>query len=160
VARDLYADVREGILGLRTAARRRDGLLPALREYAQRYMEMSGIEVEMRITPEAEGCQLASSVELQLMRIVQEALTNVRKHSKATAVGVTFERNGNELRVTIADNGHGFEPAHLPSTGWPRFGLQTMRERAEAVGGTLDIDTAPGKGTRVHVLIPVLPQEK
>jgi signal transduction histidine kinase len=160
VTRDLYADVREGILGLRTSARQRDGLLPALREYAERYMEMSGVVVEMKIAPEAVQCQLASSVELQLMRIVQESLTNVRKHSKATAVGVTFERNGNKLRVTIADNGQGFEPARLPSTGRPRFGLQTMRERAEAVGGTLDIDAALGKGTRVHVLIPASPREK
>jgi signal transduction histidine kinase len=92
------------------------------------------------------------------MRVVQEALTNVRKHSKASAVQVKFEPNGNdELRVIIADDGQGFEMDRPRLTGWPRFGLQTMRERAEAVGGALKIDSAAGKGTRVEIRVP-LPQ--
>ncbi len=157
-ARDLYADVREGILGLRLASMRHEGLLPALREYTERYMEMSGIPVEINVPPGAEKSKLPPSVEIQLMRVVQEALTNVRKHSKATTVRVKFEPNGNnELRVTIADDGQGFELARPRLTGWPRFGLQTMRERAEAVGGALKIDTAIGKGTRVEIRVP-LPQ--
>jgi nitrate/nitrite-specific signal transduction histidine kinase len=157
-ARDLYADVREGILGLRLASMRHEGLLPALREYTERYMEMSGIPVEIDVPLGAEGSKLPPSVEIQLMRVVQEALTNVRKHSKATSVQVKFEPNGdNELRVIIADDGQGFELARPRLTGWPRFGLQTMRERAEAVGGALKIDSAVGKGTRVEVRVP-LPQ--
>ncbi len=154
-ARDLYADVREGMLGLRAAAYSRDGLLPALREYAAQYTEMSDVKVVVEVADDTEHFHLAPSVEIQLMRIVQEALTNVRKHSGATAVNVEFANKGNELQVTVADNGHGFELERLQSTGWPRFGLQTMRERAEAVGGTLSIDTAPGRGTNVHVHIPV-----
>ncbi|MBI2871961.1 MAG: GAF domain-containing sensor histidine kinase [Chloroflexi bacterium] len=155
IARDLYADVREGILGLRTASRRKDGLLTALREYAERYTEMCGIEVEVKASSEAEQAQLAPSAEIQLMRIVQEALSNVRKHSKARGVAVTFERNDGDLHVMIADNGQGFDLTRLPSTGWPRFGLQTMRERAEALGGTFNIETAMGQGTRVNVRIPL-----
>ena len=157
-ARDLYADVREGILGLRPASMRYEGLLPALREYTERYMEMSGIPVEIDVSFGAEKAQLPPSVEIQLIRVVQEALTNVRKHSKATKVRVRFEPNGNnELCVTIADNGQGFFLDRPRLTGWPRFGLQTMRERAEAVGGALIIDTAAGKGTRVEIRVP-LPQ--
>jgi signal transduction histidine kinase len=157
-ARDLYADVREGILGLRLASMRHEGLVPALREYTERYMEMSGILVEIEVPPDAERSHLPPSVEIQLMRVVQEALTNVRKHSKASTVQVKFEPNGdNELRVTIADDGQGFEMDRPRSKGWPRFGLQTMRERAEAVGGALKIDSAAGKGTRVEILVP-LPQ--
>ncbi len=157
-ARDLYADVREGILGLRLASMRHEGLLPALREYTERYMEMSGIFVEIEVPPEAEKSQLPPSVEIQLMRVVQEALTNVRKHSKASTVQVKFEPNGNdELLVIIADDGQGFELDRPRLTGWPRFGLQTMRERAEAVGGALKIDSAAGKGTSVEIRVP-LPQ--
>ncbi|MEK7281527.1 MAG: sensor histidine kinase, partial [Chloroflexota bacterium] len=157
IARDLYADVREGILGLRTTTQHQKGLVPTLREYAERYTEAFAIPVEITISPEAERLQLPLNAEVQLLRVVQEALTNVRKHAKATTVAVTFECNNrsDELQVTIADNGRGFELTRLPSTGWPHFGLQTMRERAEAVGGTLQVDSAPGQGTRVRVHIPV-----
>ncbi|MBI4308101.1 MAG: GAF domain-containing sensor histidine kinase [Chloroflexi bacterium] len=157
IARDLYADVREGILGLRMAARQNGGLLSALREYTDRYTEMCGVAVQMDISPEVEHARLAPSVEVQLMRILQEALTNVRKHAQATIVRVALERRDGELRATVADNGQGFDMARLPSRGWPRFGLQTMRERAEAVGGTLSIHTGPGEGTRVAVAVPLLP---
>ena len=157
IARDLYADVREGILGLRTTTQHQKGLVPTLREYAERYTEAFAIPVGITISPEAERLQLPLNAEVQLLRVVQEALTNVRKHAKATTVAVTFECNNrsDELQVTIADNGRGFELTRLPSTGWPHFGLQTMRERAEAVGGTLQVDSAPGQGTRVRVHIPV-----
>lgn len=157
IARELYADVREGILGLRTTTQHQKGLVPTLREYAERYTEAFGISVEIAVSPEAERLQLPLNAEVQLLRVVQESLTNVRKHAKATAVAVTFEQNNrsDELQVTIADNGRGFELTRLPTTGWPHFGLQTMRERAEAVGGTLHVDSAPGQGTRVRVHIPV-----
>ncbi|MBI4296553.1 MAG: GAF domain-containing protein [Chloroflexi bacterium] len=155
VTRSLYADVREGIVGLRIAARGSDGLLAAVREYADRYIEMSGVSVELEVCSGAEAIQLAPSADIQLIRIIQEALTNVRKHSEATRATVTFQHLGNDLKVSIVDNGRGFEPTRLPSTGWPRFGLQTMRERAEAIGGTLRLDTAPGKGTRVEIQLPV-----
>ncbi|MEE9284115.1 MAG: GAF domain-containing sensor histidine kinase [Dehalococcoidia bacterium] len=156
VARDLYTDVREGILGLRVAARVQPGLPPALREYAERYMEMSDVKVEVDVSPDAEEIQLAPSAEIQLIRIVQEALSNVRRHSRATNARIIFERDNHELYLTVADDGRGFDLARLPSTGWPRFGLQTMRERAEAIGGSLRIDTALGKGTKVEVCIPLL----
>lgn len=158
IARDLYADVREGILGLRATTQHQKGLITTLQEYAERYTEAFAIPVEITVSPEAERLQLPLNAEVQLLRVVQEALTNVRKHARATTVVVSFERNSkksDELQVTIADNGRGFEINHLPTTGWPHFGLQTMRERAEAVGGTLQVNSAPGEGTRVLVRIPV-----
>lgn len=159
IARDLYADVREGILALRTATHRQNGLIAALREYIEQFMEMSGVQVEIQVSPDAASPSLDPSAEIQLMRIVQEALTNVRKHSRATTALLSFGHNGDHLQVTIADTGQGFELARLPTTGWPRFGLRTMRERAEAVGGTLQIDAAPGEGTRVLVRVPLSRRE-
>lgn len=164
IARDLYADVREGILGLRLASVRQGGLVLLFRQYVERYMEMSGIRVALH-TPDDAQCTIAScsclssSAELQLLRIAQEALTNVRKHSRADSVDVTFDRTPSEVCVTIVDNGRGFDLGRLPATGRPRFGLQSMRERAEAVGGSLDIETAPGKGTRVVARIPRFTRE-
>lgn len=155
IARDLYSDIREGILGLRTAASRQDDFLTLLREYVSGYTEMSGVRVEIKSFPGAEGTGLSPSAEIQLIRIVQEALTNVRKHSKVKAAEVTIECNDSELNLTIADRGQGFELNHLPQTGWPHFGLQTMQERAQAVGGRCTIETAQGKGCRVLVRMPL-----
>jgi signal transduction histidine kinase len=160
IARDLYADVREGILALRTATQRQKGLIPALQGYVDQFMEMSGVRVDMQVSPAAANPALDPSAEIQLMRIVQEALTNVRKHSRASSAVLAFENNEDNLQVTIADNGRGFDLAHLPTTGWPRFGLQTMRERAESVGGTLQIDAAPGQGARVVVRVPLSMRER
>ncbi|MDO8577724.1 MAG: sensor histidine kinase [Dehalococcoidales bacterium] len=154
IARGLYADVREGILGLRIPADSRDGLVKTMREYAASYTEMSGIRIEIEALAGIELSDLSPSSEIQLTRIVQEALTNVRKHSKATNAVVTFARCGNELSLTITDNGRGFDMTHLPPREWPRFGLQTMKERAQAVGGGFEIHTAPGKGCSILVRVP------
>lgn len=155
IARSLYADVREGILGLRIPADRKGGLVDTLREYAVSYGEMSGIQVEIKALPGVELSDLSPSSEIQLTRIVQEALTNVRKHSKATNAVVTFERRGDELCLAITDNGKGFDITRLPPRGWPRFGLQTMKERAQAVGGDFEIHTALGKGCTIFVRVPL-----
>ncbi|MBI4202106.1 MAG: GAF domain-containing sensor histidine kinase [Chloroflexi bacterium] len=153
ITRDLYADVREGILGLRTATLRQEGLLFAIQEYIQRYMELAGIKVS--VVNDSQFPPLLPSTEIQLMRILQEALTNVRKHARASEVVVTMHLNQTALNIAIADNGTGFDLERLPSKGWPRFGLQTMRERAEAVGGALAITSYPGQGTTVTVSVPV-----
>jgi signal transduction histidine kinase len=87
-----------------------------------------------------------------LFRIAQEALTNVAKHAQATEVSVTVEVDSGTLRLVVADDGIGFDAAHLAepngSRGW---GLLTMTERAEAVGGRCRIESDPGQGTRVIV---------
>jgi len=153
VARDLYGDVREGILGLRTGPG--DGLAAALRGYLDRYAEMSGLRVAFDVEPEAADARPAPAAEVQLMRVVQEALSNVRKHARARSVSVRFAREGGCLSVEIRDDGRGFDPTVRPSTGWPHFGLQTMRERAESVGGTLAVETTRGRGTRVTARVPV-----
>ena len=147
VARDLYGDVREGILGLRVGAREQGGLVPSLREYVAHYKEMSDIEVQMDVPSDLEQPMLHPSVEIQLLRIVQEALSNIRKHAQATEAAVRFHSTNGVLHVAVSDNGNGFDPDRPSSTGWPRFGLQTMRERAEAVGGALIIDSTLGEGS-------------
>ncbi|MBI3979158.1 MAG: GAF domain-containing sensor histidine kinase [Chloroflexi bacterium] len=159
-ARQLYADVREGIVGLRTASQMGRGLLPALGEYLELYREMSGVAVRLEASPEIAQLRVPPAAELQLIRIVQEALSNVRKHARATTASVAVGRNGNGLSVAVADDGQGFDPANLAPTGWPRFGLQTMRERAEAVGGRFAIETSPGQGTRVVVHVPLPPEQR
>jgi signal transduction histidine kinase len=154
-ARELYTDVREAILGLRASLGRPGELIPSLRTYLGHYEEMTGVQVQLVASEAAERLRLPASVEVQLMRIVQEALSNVRKHARATTVQVGLAVDADGLVLTVADDGAGFDPDRPGRKGWPRFGLQTMRERAEAVGGRFEIVSTPGRGTTACVRIPV-----
>lgn len=151
-ARQAYSDVRESIVGLRALPGPQRSLEEVLREYLDRWQEMSGVSTSLAIDS---GVKLRESQELQLVRIVQEALTNVRKHSKATHARVELRRNGYDLVTTIHDDGLGFSPAARARSQFPQFGLSTMRERAESIGGTLVIESTPGSGTEVRFTLPL-----
>jgi signal transduction histidine kinase len=154
-ARDAYADVRENILGLRTSIGPERTLIDTLGDYLPRWQDQNGIAVELdagSLVPGTLG--LSPMTEIQLLRILQEALANVRKHAEATSVRITLRAEDHTIRATIADNGRGFDPETIGRSEFPRFGLATMRERAEAVGGALEIDAAPGQGTEVRVKVP------
>lgn len=150
-SRHVYDDVREAILGLRGAPK---GLVPTLRDYIERLPRTGSCTVELRVRPDAEGAVLSPPAEIQLVRIVQEALSNARKHAQATRVEVDVDADAETLGVEVADDGRGFDPLVLDYTGWPRFGLQTMRERAHAVGGTFEIRSSPGHDSSVIVRVP------
>ncbi len=150
--RDVYADVREAILGLRVSPRSEGGLLLSLAGYIDLYSEMTGIECRLQLGEGVDSARLSSFAEIQLLRIVQEALSNVRQHARASTATVTARCLGEGVfQVVIEDDGRGFDPGRVPRHGWPRFGLQTMRERAEAVGGTFRILSRPGGGTAVQI---------
>lgn len=154
-ARSAYADVRETILGLRTSSVPDRPLVDALREYVERWEEQSGVAAELATTA-SNGLvhTLPAAAEVQLLRIVQEALTNVRKHAGASHVAVRLTEANGWVQATVEDDGVGFDQSALGRAAPARFGLGTMRERAEIVGGTLAIDSAPGRGTRVTVCLP------
>jgi signal transduction histidine kinase len=90
---------------------------------------------------------------VQLLRVVQEALTNVRKHSGASKAIVRVRDDGVLAMIVIEDDGHGFDVATTPYTR-DGFGLHSMRERLDLLGGTLTIDSEPGRGTRVVATVP------
>ena len=153
---EAYADVREAILGLRSRVGGERALPDALGEYLERFRQQSGLEVEFEADPAAREVRLLPQAEVHLLRIIQEALTNVRKHARASRVRVglgVLADGDRRLRVEVADDGHGFDPVRLP--GGSHFGLAVMRERAELAGGRLEIDSAPGRGTRVLVEVPI-----
>lgn len=153
-AKGLYADVREAILGLRTSVGPDRDLPTALRDYVRGFGQQSGIEVQLQIAAWPEQPLLSLAAEVQLVRIVQEALANVRKHAAAqhAVVGLTVE--GSLVQVTVQDDGIGFDRAALTRDSWPRFGLQTMQERAEGIGGVFGIESSVGAGTRVRISVP------
>ena len=94
--------------------------------------------------------------ELSLFRIVQEALSNIRKHAQATEAHVSAEFTDGRIKLTVSDNGTGFELKdsmdNLPRSG--KLGLMGMQERAWLLGGTLELDSEPGKGTTLQVDVP------
>lgn len=149
--REAYDEVRHAILGLRTSAGGED-LEVALRVQVTRFRE----QAKLPVTFEVHGPvpTVPALAEVQITRIVQEALTNVRKHAQATGVAVTLGVVGERLFVRITDDGRGFDVAAVQEAAGARFGLETMRERAEGIGGTLDIASAPGRGTTITLTVP------
>lgn len=151
-ARDEYSEVRESIVGLRAASVPERSLGEILTEYTVHWQEVNNIHCELkleRLPP------LHPHTELQVLSIVQEALANVRKHSRAETVQVVIEITGTTLRLSIEDDGRGFDTIDMGRSEFPRFGLSTMRERAQSLGGKLRLDSTPGRGTWILVEIPI-----
>lgn len=161
-ARAAYADVREGILGLRVSPEGQRTFIETLRGYLEQWQGQSGVTVALTTAPANVAPRLTPNAEVQLLRIIQEALTNVRKHAGATSAEVRLQVADDWVEARIIDDGAGFEPASLAPRDAPRFGLSTMRERAESVGGSLEIVTRPGEGTQVIARVPLdaLPSRK
>ncbi|NOZ28995.1 MAG: GAF domain-containing sensor histidine kinase [Chloroflexi bacterium] len=144
--RDVMADLRPAVLD-------DYGLLPALRWFAHRFAQRTGLHIQ--VLGEEDAPRLPPDTETALFRITQEALTNVAKHAQAQQVTISLESKEDMTRLVIADDGVGFDFAAMRQHGGEgRWGLHIMRERAEAVGGQLRIDAAPGKGTQVIIEIP------
>jgi signal transduction histidine kinase len=98
--------------------------------------------------------EFPGDVSIQINRIIQEALTNVRKHAQANRAWVRFAQEGDTVCITVEDDGQGFDPDQLTGEGRQYFGLQIMRERAEGVRGSLELISQPGQGTRVVLRVP------
>jgi len=150
-AREVYGDVRESIIGLRSAAVPGRALAEVLQDYAQTWEHQNGIACRLQCGGEI---RLDAGAELQVTRIVQEALANVRKHAKAKAVDVEIAATDGIIRIAVQDDGVGFNPAEPSRSEFPRFGLATMRERAESMGGWLRLESTPGEGTHILVEVP------
>ncbi|MBV8202386.1 MAG: GAF domain-containing sensor histidine kinase, partial [Acidobacteria bacterium] len=155
-AREVYSDVRESIIGLRSAADADWRLVEALDEYVASWKGESGVACQLRVD---RNLRFPPAVELQLLRIVQEALANVRKHAQARHVEVELQVRDHTLLLTVADDGVGFNPADLGRSEFPRFGLATMRERAESIGGKLAVGPPPTGGTLIKLELPVPVQQ-
>lgn len=150
-AQETYDDVREAILALSSNGRRQP-LVESLREYVDRFSDFSGLPAELVVDGPPQAVNPA--VEVQLLRIVQEALANARKHAAASSARVTLSFGPTATRVEVVDDGRGFDPGRLERGPWPHLGLQSMRERAAAIGAGFTLDTVRGRGTRVILDLP------
>lgn len=140
--------------GLRPPALEELGLSAAIESHVRHLAETAPIPIDMRAEPV--GRLDSPEVELALYRIVQEALSNALRHSRAEAITVRLERSGEVVMAAVSDDGAGFDPDARSAGGdtSPGLGLFGMQERAEYVGGRVVVESAPGQGTTVHVAVP------
>jgi signal transduction histidine kinase len=147
-------DLRRLAANLRPASLDRYGLVAAVEQYLESLRKQGGIELDLR-TAGIDTERLPPDVETALYRIIQEALSNVMRHSGATAAAITIERTDGALTAAISDNGVGLDVDSALRKG--RLGLLGMRERAQMLGGALSIESSPGSGARVTVRVPITP---
>jgi signal transduction histidine kinase len=152
VVQDTYEDIRESIDQLSTEIKS-VSILASLGYYVREFSSNNGIPVQFEISKPF--AQLSPVAELQLLRIAQEALTNVRRHAMASSVEVTLRNTAGEVEMVVKDNGKGFNLEELEEYPPGYHGLAIIRERAEGLGGNVLITTAPDKGTEVKVNLPV-----
>ncbi|HEV7892353.1 MAG TPA: PAS domain S-box protein [Pyrinomonadaceae bacterium] len=152
---ELSREVHTLAWGLRPPALDDMGLETALYNYVEEWAERSRVPVDFHSAGFGEG-RLPLTHETALYRIAQEALTNVAKHSGADRVSFILERRGDHVFAVVEDNGKGFdvEAATEPPGRGRRLGLLGMRERAALLGGTINVESAPGAGTTLFVRIP------
>ena len=150
-ALDAHGEVRSFIAG--SAAASQTGFLAAIAAALRRVGEEAGLGFEFRVQEGLDDDTLAQPVAAQLVRIVQEALHNVRKHARASHVTLTVEADDAWIQVVVADDGAGLPDSAAPLTS-SGFGMRFMHERAEAAGGSLAITSGPAEGTRVTVCVP------
>jgi len=147
--RESLADVRELLVHFRTRANAQDTVL-ALRAALAKFEHQTGLQTHLSV--QGQGLPLPADTQVQVLHVVQEALSNVRKHAKASAVWVDVER-GPRWRFAIRDDGTGLPAARQADDG-THVGMHIMRERAARIGAAVDISSAPGRGTTVVLTVP------
>jgi signal transduction histidine kinase len=150
ILRDSLTEARRLIQGLIPVVLDERGLGSSLENLAARIGNDHGLEIDL--TTKVNFVHLTPAVEMVVLRIVQEALNNVVRHSQSPKAEVRVTQTDLELRVGIQDWGVGFDPTNVKKT---RYGLTGMRERARLFGGTTEIDSSPGQGTRIIVTLPL-----
>ncbi|MER7518899.1 GAF domain-containing sensor histidine kinase [Streptomyces sp. NPDC126499] len=150
LAAEAADELRAAVVELRPAALDEDGLVHTLRTQVQ----VLDRAHTARVTFDSTGVRaLPAAHEEAMLRVAQEALHNALRHSGAARVTVSLSRSGQGARLTVTDDGRGFDPATVRTAG-RHLGLVSMRDRAAGVGGTLTVTSAPGRGTTIEMEVP------
>lgn len=160
IAKGTLKDIRKIIYDLRPMSLDDLGLIPTLERYILNFVEDTGIKIDLRVIGTMQS--LEPVIEVAIFRIVQESLNNIMKHSKGTFAQITIEYSIQRLNIFIKDNGMGFEMEKDKNKSINRnygFGLTSIRERIELLGGNFNVNTAPGKGTKLNMYIPLMEGE-
>jgi signal transduction histidine kinase len=153
LAAQTLAELRKMIYDLRPEVLDQLGLVPAMRSYVRSRLEAENVKTRLRFVG-LDQERLSPEVEITLFRIVQEAVTNIIRHSGASEVDIEVVRKGSIVTATVSDDGKGFD-AEAALQAPESWGLRGIRERVAVVGGELSIESGPGRGTRIRISIPV-----
>jgi signal transduction histidine kinase len=151
----LYTDIREAIFNLRNTDAHEGDFFIAFQEYLTEYQQYYGLEVRLKVD-DTSSIEFPPEVGNQLIRVIQEALSNVRRHACAHRVWIQFWQEQGEINMSIEDDGSGFDVNEIATRNHSKqsFGLQIMQERIQQINGKLKIESEPGKGTKVLLQIP------
>ncbi len=145
-----FQKVRNFIFELRPMMLDDLGLVPTLRKYAEAFKDQAGLDVSLTVTG-AER-RLEPYLEVMVFRATQELLGNAARHSQATLIKIQVDLGSDIIRVSVDDNGRGFDPEILKQSS--NLGLKLIRERSEMLGGTFEIDSVTGSGARISFSVP------
>lgn len=145
-----FQKVRNFIFELRPMMLDDLGLVPTVRRYADAFKEQTGLDIQVTVTGHER--RLEPYLEVMLFRAIQELLGNAARHSQASLVKVVLDMGEDRIRVSVDDNGRGFDPNSLQQSN--SLGLNLIRERTEMIGGTFEVDSAVGKGSRILFAVP------
>jgi two-component system sensor histidine kinase DegS len=126
------------------------GLVPTVRRYSDAFKEQTSLDVNVTVTGHEK--RLESYLEVMLFRAIQELLGNAARHSQAAQVKVLLDVGDDRVRVSVEDNGKGFDPDSVQQG--TSLGLKLIRERAEMLGGNFELDSAVGRGARITFAVP------
>jgi signal transduction histidine kinase/ligand-binding sensor domain-containing protein len=153
MARHSLTEARRSVMDLRASMLEGQNLAAALESGTRMWAAGSGVEIDLDVSGSQEA--LPEEMEQHLLRIAQEAVTNILKHAGATRIWIKLHREARKLYLRIRDNGRGFDQSGVFATLGGHFGLIGMRERAERLGGELSLASHPGEGTEVEVRVPL-----
>jgi PAS domain S-box-containing protein len=154
VAHGAHADVRESIFGLKADSLQGWSFVPTLRTYLEKYQRNYGIRTTLEISDGVADDAFEPAAGVQLLRVVQEAMSNSRRHGDASNLKVSISMSESQAHVTITDDGAGFDSARLGELDGSHFGLAFMRQRIQQIGGSMKIDSKPGAGTALMLDVP------
>lgn len=154
VTQSAHSELREYISNIRTTSYLEKDYALAIRKKLSAFEEQSNVKVKVNFIGDLNDDRLDWNIRIHVLNILNEALNNVRKHAEAELVTVIFIHTPEELCVSIEDNGKGFEPSKIQNTKIT-FGLDIMRERASEIGGSINISSNVGKGSRIELKVPI-----
>lgn len=155
VVQDAFGDVRELLDDVRDGLKEGGSFSDAVVRHVAEFRRKTGLRVDL--VGLAGDFSLTPTAKVQMFRIIQEGLTNARKHARATRIRISFIHHSSELEVRIRDNGRGFDPSGSPAGNGSHLGIEIMRERAVKIGGRFRLESRPGKGADLRITVPLNP---
>jgi two-component system sensor histidine kinase DegS len=147
-----FANVRDFIFDLRPMMLDDLGLVPTVRRYAEAFKDKTGMDLNLVVTGTER--RLPSHIEVLIFRSIQDLLANVREHAQATQVKILIDIGDHQVRANLEDNGKGFDPDILENEKYEESGLTRIKQQIAQFGGTCEVESSPGQGTKIQMTLP------